>query len=47
MAAEEQVEQGSFLKTLQPNFKMRDRAGSGLEASLADRTIWHGVPQMG
>lgn len=47
MGAEEQVEQRRFLKTLQPDFKLRDRAGSGLEASLADRTVWHGVSQMG
>lgn len=47
MAAEEQVELKSFLKTLQPNFAWCGRTENGLEASLADRTIWHGVSQMG
>lgn len=46
MAAEEQVEQTSFLQTLQPNITWHGRAGNELEASLADRTVWQRVSQM-
>ena len=43
MTAEEQVEQRSFLKTMQPSITWHGRDGNKLEASLADRTIWQSI----